>query len=199
MCTLPHSWNICTHQFDPSLVICTKNEISVRLFLAQVLCKTTFFFFLFLSTFRFFCWHSIHSTWLFTGPVNPLFKHEILYVIFILSQKSFCCLWRVIFPPTSFFQPSLPYSVHPSIHSSILSSFHPCSTSVLCNSFSSPSLRFPHGWGVLAQNILHMWDCLTWKSLKRCERTPAELPLVHYSSSCQSVLDAGLEEWLTVY
>lgn len=66
-----------------------------------------------------FVWtqHSIHSTWLFTGPINPLFK-------------------QVFSTFTSFFQPSLPYSVLPSIWPVIHSIIHPSLFNLLCNFFS---------------------------------------------------------------
>lgn len=115
-------------------------------------------------------------------------KHQILLCFSSSTDKH-------LFPSSRhpFSHPSLILCIIPlCIHSFILVCPQACAFLPL-----SPSLRFPHGRGVLAQTLLHMWDSLTWKSLKRCERTPAELQLVHYSSTCQvSWMQAWRNGWL---
>lgn len=58
-----------------------------------------------------------------------------------------------------------PGSLHTSIHSSV----HSCST-------AGRVVFVLQGSGVLTEHMWHMWDYLNWKCLKRCERTPAGFP-----------------------
>lgn len=116
ICMLPHSWNICTQQFDPKLVVCTKTEILKDIFCLKFEIKLLFFFFLTSAS----------------GPVNPLFKRE---------HFSFSLFTLFFQPPLPY---SVRPSIRPFIHSFILPSFfdlHPVSFLLLSFSTVSTWLR----------------------------------------------------------